>query len=76
VVRRVCDKNKLSGTIGGWIGSMAKLAVLQAPLSGTGRGRVSANGRWRVQCGVCARATTVLQGNRVPYVMPSRTVWG
>jgi hypothetical protein len=28
VVRRECDQNKLSGTIGSWIGSMAKLTYL------------------------------------------------
>jgi hypothetical protein len=33
VVRRHCNQNKLSGTIGGWIGSMAKLTDLYAPLS-------------------------------------------
>jgi hypothetical protein len=28
VVRSYCGENKLSGTIGGWIGSMAKLTFL------------------------------------------------
>jgi hypothetical protein len=28
VVRRYCQENKLSGTIGSWIGSMAKLSIL------------------------------------------------
>jgi hypothetical protein len=28
VVRSYCGENKLSGTIGGWIGSMAKLTWL------------------------------------------------
>jgi hypothetical protein len=28
VVRSACEQNKLSGTIGGWIGSMAKLTLL------------------------------------------------
>ena len=28
VVCRYCEQNKLSGTIGGWIGSMAKLTWL------------------------------------------------
>jgi hypothetical protein len=28
VVRSQCYTNKLSGTIGGWIGSMAKLSIL------------------------------------------------
>jgi hypothetical protein len=28
VVRSVCNHNKLSGTIGSWIGSMAKLTYL------------------------------------------------
>ncbi len=28
VVRSYCDENKLSGTIGGWIGSMTQLTYL------------------------------------------------
>jgi hypothetical protein len=28
VVRRECDQNQFSGTIGSWIGSMAKLTYL------------------------------------------------
>jgi hypothetical protein len=38
VVRSDCERNKLSGTIGGWIGSMAKLTLLSAPRSQPGAG--------------------------------------
>ncbi len=31
MVRSYCSENMLSGTIGGWIGSMAKLTDLYAP---------------------------------------------
>ncbi len=39
LVRSDCSENTFSGTIGGWIGSMAKLTWLYAPLCAHGRRR-------------------------------------